>query len=94
MIAITIPFDIRDLKIDGQLKTLPKMIGVTNSYRLSLFLLMVGWGFLLLAFSVDTSSLLVNETKWLAYAGFINMVTYGIISVSYTHLTLPTTPYV
>ncbi|MDD2304804.1 MAG: UbiA family prenyltransferase [Prolixibacteraceae bacterium] len=43
ILAITIPFDIRDLEADGQqeLKTIPMLLGEKNSLKLSYFLLSV-----------------------------------------------------
>ena len=44
VIAITIPFDIRDLRIDGKMNllTIPKVIGLTKSYWISYGLLSLG----------------------------------------------------
>ncbi len=44
VIAITIPFDVRDLSIDGKMNliTLPKVIGLTKSYWISYGLLLLG----------------------------------------------------
>jgi len=46
ILAITLPFDIRDLEIDGysQLMTIPKSIGVKQTYGLCIALLAVGFG--------------------------------------------------
>ena len=44
IVAITLPFDVRDLKIDASLstKTLPQYIGVQSTYRLTYVLLFIG----------------------------------------------------
>ncbi len=46
ILAITLPFDIRDLEIDGytELRTIPKLIGVKQTYALCLALLAIGLG--------------------------------------------------
>ena len=43
LLAITIPFDIRDRNIDGDLKTLPSLLGIRSAYAFSLILLVVGF---------------------------------------------------
>ncbi len=50
LVALTIPFDIRDMRIDGLegLQTLPQVFGTTKSYGIILFC-MISCGFLALA---------------------------------------------
>lgn len=42
ILAITLPFDIRDLGIDGSLMTIPKVIGSRKSYQVAAFALIIG----------------------------------------------------
>jgi len=42
LMAITLPFDIRDIKIDKGLKTIPKLIGTSKSYALAQSFLFLG----------------------------------------------------
>ncbi len=50
--AITLPFDIRDLKVDGhsQVSTIPAVLGIQQSITLALGLLLIGFGFVLINF--------------------------------------------
>ena len=64
IMAITIPFDIRDLKIDNQvgLKTIPSILGIKKSKMIAYFLLI-----LMSAFAIS-NYLLGHYTSDIVYA--------------------------
>lgn len=67
ILAITLPFDIRDLEIDGygDLKTIPSVMGKTATYRLVYLLL--GIGSLALGYS---------------YGGLLSIAIYGLTGIA------------
>ena len=111
ILLITLPFDIRDMKIDqsANLKTIPIVLGLKNTYRLCYLFLILGLilfylleqpglvspifvtaGLLIYAITFFAIELSKNKHDDIYYSGLVD----GTLAVSYTHLTLPTTPYV
>ncbi len=82
MVAITIPFDVRDLGIDGGLKTIPQLIGAQQAYNLSYLLFFVGWCCVGLAYFAGAGELLGLSLDWLLAIGVINLLTFTLVKLS------------
>ena len=81
MIAITIPFDIRDVNIDGGLKTIPKMIGVEKAYRMSFLLLAIGGLCLLLLIFIEEGFANFGVGWWISI-GLAYLITVAVLKIS------------
>lgn len=82
MVAITIPFDVRDLGIDGGLKTIPQLLGINKAYNLAYLLLGMGWLCLCLALVSGAGIVAGLRIEWLLAVGIIHLLTFALLRVS------------
>jgi len=89
VIGLTIPFDLRDLDTDeSKLKTIPQLIGINNSIRLSQFNILIFCIFISIAASLTTiitsvifsiiSILLIDKIKTTRNQNYINFWIEGL----------------
>ena len=76
--------------------SLDNVLGVAGAAGDHYVLLIFGLALsiVLMATAANLISRWIKEYKWIAWAGLIAILVVAVESVSYTHLTLPTTPYV
>ena len=76
--------------------SLDNVLGVAGAARDHYYLLVFGLALsiILMATAATLISGWIKKYKWIAWVGLLAVLIVAIESVSYTHLTLPTTPYV
>jgi len=79
LLAITLPFDIRDMNIDGKLKTIPTVVGVQKTYFLAYTSLIISYSIFICCTSVLVDN---REMYWIIAVSFAYMISALFIHMS------------